>query len=234
MISSFYFHESLNFVLSKIYLEKHVISIKKIQSRNRRQSNGTLWAFNPKWDFHKFIKSCNLEVILVNQKKLPAAIKLFNQAILVSGNSGFLIRFNIIELCMGGSQSTKAKFKSILSDNEREQKYEFALYSLLDTIDESDHSEFINKWQGIKRKLDYRPMNSPIKEFLIGEKLPIDKFPITIERLKKIRDYLTHGSISSIKKDEIEKANILLYRISGILILNLMGVSDWNFDTDFN
>ena len=32
--------------------------------------------------------------------------------------------------------------------------------------------------------------------------------------------------------EDLRKANILLYRISGILILNLMGIKDWKLNTE--
>jgi hypothetical protein len=50
-------------------------------------------------------------------------------------------------------------------------------------------------------------------------------------KIKDIRDKLTHGSINKINHDQLEIANILLYRITGILILNLLGINEWTLDT---
>jgi len=233
LLASFYFHLQIDYGISKIYLEKSTVVIKTIQKKASTESLGNFWAFNLGWNFHKFMKAGWQESTLKNHKRLSVAINLFNQSHLVGGSSGFLIRFNIIELCMGGGKPAQAKFQSILSDKAKEGKYTEALTILLKTIDVNDHELFKKKWQGIIKKLNYKPMNSPLEDFLIEQKLPISKFPISVNRLKKIRDYLTHGSIQSIKQDELETANILLYRISGVLILNLMGIRDWELKTKF-
>lgn len=135
---------------------------------------------------------------------------------------------------MGGIKSGQPKFELVLSGAGLKKKYDRALNILLETVNEVDHEQFRNKWQGIIEKLSYKPMDSPIEEFLIKEKLPVDKFPISVRRLKKIRDYLTHGSIKSIKTEELEKANKLLYGVTGVLILNLIGIRDWELHTDIN
>lgn len=233
LLASFYFHLPIDYGISKIYLEKSTVVIQTIQKKVSNESLGNFWGFNLGWNFHKFMSASWQESTLKNHKRLSVAIKLFNQSHLVGGSSGFLIRFNIIELCMGGDKTTQAKFQSTLSDNAKEEKYTEALTIILKTIDVSDHELFKRKWEGIIKKLDYKPMNSPIEDFLIEQKLPISKFPISVKRLKKIRDYLTHGSIQSIKQDELESANILLYRISGVLILNLIGIRDWELKTKF-
>jgi hypothetical protein len=45
--------------------------------------------------------------------------------------------------------------------------------------------------------------------------------------LYQLRNNIIHGSIEKVNAEELRKANILLYRINGILILNLMGIKDW-------
>ncbi len=67
--------------------------------------------------------------------------------------------------------------------------------------------------------------------FLITKLIHL-KFQITVNRLKKIRDNITHGSIDKINQNQLEKANILLYRITGILILNLLQIKEWELDTE--
>ena len=57
---------------------------------------------------------------------------------------------------------------------------------------------------------------------------------ILIDELKKLRDNITHGSVDKVDSEQLRQANILLYRISGILILNLMGIKEWKLSTDIN
>ena len=67
---------------------------------------------------------------------------------------------------------------------------------------------------------------------LISISLNPGNLPVSIDRIKEIRDKLTHGSINSVKPDELEKATRLIYRITGILILNRMGINEWKLDTE--
>ena len=58
------------------------------------------------------------------------------------------------------------------------------------------------------------------------------EFPISIDKLKSLRDCITHGSINKIDSEELEKTNKFLYRINGILILNLMDINAWKLNTE--
>jgi len=76
-------------------------------------------------------------------------------------------------------------------------------------------------------------MKSDIDEFFRSQKLNSNEFPISVSKLVQIRSDLTHGSVNRVKETELEKANILLYRLSVILILNLLGLNDiWEFDKE--
>jgi hypothetical protein len=73
-------------------------------------------------------------------------------------------------------------------------------------------------------------MKNQLVSFLESQNLEPDTFPITIKVLKDLRNNITHGSVEKVDIELLRKANILLYRISGILILNLMGIKDWELD----
>ena len=133
---------------------------------------------------------------------------------------------------MGGKKTTEPKFTEILSQDEKTEKYNKALSILLQTVTKKEHCDFENKWKGIINKLEYKPIKSPIKTFLLNQELPIYEFPITVGQLIEIRNKLIHGSIDKVKPTKLEKANTFLYRIAGILILNLLGLKDWELDTN--
>jgi hypothetical protein len=56
---------------------------------------------------------------LSNQKKLFKAVELFNQSHLVDLSSRFLLRFTVLELCMGGFSQEKEKFTQLLSKKKQ-------------------------------------------------------------------------------------------------------------------
>jgi hypothetical protein len=234
VLASFYYHVDLDYTLSRIYLPEHTVLIKKLSKRIISDAFGGLWGFRNPWDFHKFMQANWQQHALNNHKKLATIVELFNQSFLVDNRSSFLIRFTIIEICMGGQEVIEDKFVSILTPNAEKERYDKALAILLGTISYNDAEAFKNKWKWVSQKLAYKPIEGPLKNFLEKQNLPVSKFPISIDRLRKIRNKLTHGSTKRVMPEELDQANVLLYRITGILILNLLGINEWTLDTDLS
>ena len=75
-------------------------------------------------------------------------------------------------------------------------------------------------------------MKSDLELFLIEKGLPVDNFPVALKKITEIRNKLVHGSKNSYDEDYLEKVNYLMYRISGILILDLLGLKEWKLNTN--
>jgi hypothetical protein len=230
LIASFYFNTNIDFTLSRIHLPDNTITIKKIDQKEPVKYSGGLTSFKSQLNFHKLLLSNWQSNLIENFQKLSKAIELFNQAILVDSNSEFLIRYNIIEICNTVKQTT-GKFKEIIDGNAKQKKYSEALGVILETIDKEEHEDFTKKWTSLIGKLVYKPMKSPLITFLESQKLNPAEFPISIDELNDLRNNITHGSINNVDPEQLRKANTLLYRINGIIILNLMGISDWKLNT---
>jgi len=231
LLASFFFHTKIDFTLRRIHLPEHTITIKKIERKNTTETSGGLWAFKNYMSFHKLIQENWQSRIFTNFNKLSKVVKLFNQALLVDSNSEFLIRYNIIEICNDGIQSSE-NFDQVLKGKSRQRNYKEALKLLLETINQEDHEIFTGKWNSLSGKLATKPMKSPLLLFFESQKLKPSEFPISVKVIKDLRDNITHGSISKIKPDQLRRANTLLYRITGILILNLMGIDKWELDKE--
>lgn len=180
VLASFYFHLPIDYILSKIHLKQNTITIKKIQKKSIIDSSGNFWGFKNYWDFHDFMQCNWQQPAFKNHGKLSRVIELYNQSHIVDNSSKFLIRFNIIEICMSGQKFIEKKFNPILSKSEIKSKYEEALTILLETVSAEDYEDFTNQWKGIKSKLAFKPMKSPLESFLHKQQLPISKFPNTI------------------------------------------------------
>lgn len=227
-ILSFYFHFEVEYSVSKLYLKDYTIYIKRVyQDKNNYKNSQCLYGLGNKWDLDSFLKSDWQKKALINHKKLHKAVELFNQSHLVDFNSRFLIWFNIVEVCMGGNKSTDPKFRKVVSDDQAKFKYNEALNLLLETVSEVDAADYRNKWNGIIKKMDFKPINSPLETFLKQQGLQTEEFSIKVSKLKEIRDNITHGSIKKVKITELESANIFLSKLCGILILNLLGIKEW-------
>lgn len=230
-VASFYYHIRVDYSLRRIHLSDHTITIKKVIDERLSDDGIGLWHFTEHWDFDKFLKTNWQDHALQNYPLLSKVTRLFNQALLVDSSSEFLIRFNIIEIC-DTRRKVADKFQLRLKGNAKKKKYNEALDILLETIDPKDHQHFRNKWNTLSGKLDTRPMKSSLASFLESQNLKTEDFPISVNELKTLRDNITHGSISNVDSELLRKANTFLYRINGILILNMLGITEWELDTE--
>jgi hypothetical protein len=230
MLASFYHHIKIDYKLRRIHLPENTITIKNIEQKNFIKTSGNLWGFEIHWDFNKFLQASWQKETVKNFALLSKAITLFNQSHLVDSYSTFLIRYNIIEICDKLKQDN-VKFKIVLNTKQLKAKQDEALKSLLETIDKKEHEDFKKRWHNVQTLLQNKPMKNQLISFLENQNLDPKTFPIKIDDLKKLRDNITHGSIDKVNAEQLRQANILLYRINGILILNLMGIKDWKLNT---
>lgn len=164
------------------------------------------------------------ENFLLSQKKIEKAIENYIHSRLVDINSKFLLLYNIIEVLMAGKSITNEKFNVIVSDTEKKQIYDNAFIELKKTIAEGDYVDFENKWNTVKNKISFKPMKSPLEEFLKENNIEEKNLKISIDKLKQIRDKITHGSVNKLKPNIVESANKVLYEIAIKLILNQLGL----------
>lgn len=229
-LASFYHHLEIDYILRRIHLPENTITIKNIEQKNFFNTSGNLWGFEIHWDFNKFLQASWQKETIKNFALLSKAITLFNQSHLVDNSSAFLIRYNIIEICDKQKQDN-VKFSFVLNKKNTKAKQDEALEKLLETIDKKEHEDFKKRWQNVQSLLQNKSMKNQLVSFLENQNLEPKTFPVSIKDLKELRDNITHGSIDKVDAEQLRKANILLYRISGILILNLMGIKDWKLNT---
>lgn len=231
MLASFYHHTKIDYILRKIHLPDKTITIKNIERKSQFEADGNLWGLGIHWDFNKFLQSSWQKKTLKNHQLLSKAITLFNQSHLVDDTSAFLIRYNIIEICDKQKQPN-VKFTTSLTKKERKEKQENALNQLLGTIKTEEHEEFKKRWGNVQSFLQNKPMKNQLASFLESQNIDPTTLPLSIKEISELRNNITHGSIDKIDATLLYKSNILLYRISGILILNLMGITEWELNTE--
>lgn len=226
MLASFYHHIKIDYIFRRIHLPENTITIKNIEQKNFIDNIGDLWDFEINWNFNKFLQASWQKETIRNFALLSKVITLFNQSHIVDSNSAFLIRYNILEIC-DKQKHENVKFKLVLNKKQMKAKQDSALKNLLESIEEKEHQDFKKRWHNVITLLQNKPMKNQLISFLESQNLDHNTFPIKIDDLKKLRDNIMHGSIDKVNPELLRKANILLYRINGILILNLMGIKDW-------
>jgi hypothetical protein len=231
LLASFYYHVKINYTIRKIFLHDSTVSLINISKPNHQEKNANLWSFGIFWSFEKFLKESCSKSSLRNFKLLSKAITQFNQALLVDSSSAFLIRYNIIEIC---PQKKEEQVFWNFSKKDEELKSFFIEVrdGISKIIDSKERELFNNKWNSIEGIIKRKSLKKQLEDSLISNRIDVKILPIKLSKIVQLRNDITHGSVDKINLELLRKANILLYRISGILILNLMEIDDWKLNTE--
>lgn len=229
LLASFYMQNNIEYNYSKIHLNTSTLIIYKLKGGDYQISKTGLFHFGLFWNFNKLMLSDWQTSAKDNYKLLSKIIPLFVQSMLVDQHSSLLIRYNIIEYCMGKFKTEKQNFPLGLNENDVEEKYLSACNLFLETIDKRYHKEFLDKWKYQLNKLKLRPEKSLWAEYLISKNIILpDTF--TVDKIKQIRDSITHGSLKRVKEEDIERVNTLMYGISGLLILKHLNIHEGSLE----
>lgn len=228
LLGSFYMHNDIEYNFSRINLQNSTLLIYKSTSKEYQQTQLGLQGFGLNWDFHEFLQTNWQFPALKNLKILSKVIPLFNQAMLVDHHSSLLIRYNILEISKGDNDSDKKEFDFSLTGYAKKKNNKEALEILLKSVKTEDYLEFKKRWNDVSGFLNFKPMMNPLNKFIQNLGFPIKEMPLSFKEIKEIRDDITHGSLEKVNEQQLEKANILLYGITGVLILKFLGVNEFD------
>lgn len=230
MLASFYHHIKIDYTLRRIHLPENTITIKNIEEKNFFDTSGNLWGFEIHWDFNKFLQASWQNETIKNFALLSKAITLFNQSHLVDNSSAFLIRYNIIEIC-GKTSAEDGIWNFTLKNGDLDKFFSDMRESISNIIETSEQEHFNNKWNSIQNIIKSKSLRKQLEDSLTKNDINVKILPIKTSQIVQLRNNITHGSLDKVNPEELRKVNILLYRICGILILNLMGIKDWKLNT---
>ncbi|KIC61333.1 HEPN domain-containing protein [Chryseobacterium taiwanense] len=176
----------------------------------------------------KFLKNDWYSNYIKNEKKITKAIDNILHAREVNPASAFLLLFNIIEIFNINQKQEKFNFnteKKVISE------------SLLETLkpflsNKEDELEFEKKLKGTVDKLEFKPFKSPLEETLKLNNIDPSTFGFKFGTLKKTRDSITHGSLNSIKEEDLQSQVYCLRKIAICLVLSNLGFKD-DLNTNF-
>lgn len=228
---SFYSHASIDYTKSKVYLKEYTVITRRIAKRTISNPISRLWGFGNHMQLHEFLDNdWNNLLQKENSSKLGKLIELFLQSQLVGGSSKFLLYWTILEVCNNTKQEDET-FRSRLQKDDMKKNFKAAFEILSQIVHDEDRPEFEKRWDDTRKLLMNKPMAGAFLKFFEKEGLDQSSWPISLKKLKDMRNRIVHGSTTEISSHELRRANILLYRVAGILILKHIGISQWKLDT---
>ena len=137
-------------------------------------------------------------------------------------SASFLLLFNIIEVFNIKQEIEKFEFTESKEDNFN-KAFELISKSLLN---KEDTNLLKDKWTGLINKIEIKPLKSPLEQTLSLNNIKPSDFGHSFGKLKKTRDKLTHGSVSSIKEKDLKSQIFCLRKIALRLILANLGLKN--------
>ena len=181
--------------------------------------------------FRMLEKNYNIQRILktdwstnyfLKKEQFDKAIDNFLHSREVNLSASYLLLFNIIEIFNEKSENEKFEFNDTKKEN-----FDKAYDLISKSLKNADDVDLLkDKWNGITNKIELKPMKSPLENGLLINNINALDFGYSFSRLKKTRDKLTHGSISSIKEKDLKAQMYSLQKISLKLILANLGFKD--------
>lgn len=174
------------------------------------------------YNIQSILKTNWFEEFMDSQVKIKKAVDNYLHSREVDLSASFLLLFNVIEIFNIKQKIDKFEFNSSKEENFI-KAYELIKNSLLNLQEEK---LLKNKWEGLINKISIKPLTSPLEETLSLNKInPLD-FGYSFKRLKETRDKLTHGSVNSIKEEDLKSQIYCLRKIIISLILSNLGLKD--------
>lgn len=228
LASSFYYRKFIDFSLARIRIKDRLVVIRKIHtSKVESTDKGTLWPVLSYSNIHKMFRKIKVESFEEEEmKQVRLIVEKFVQSMMLDVSSSIQLKFAVLEVCKGRKSSSQEKFNIIGGKQNKRLKFNAAKEVLLELIVEEEKEEFEKKWETVSGKLLLKPMRSPFEEFLNDVGMKTDEFQVEFSKLKKIRDFITHGSTATFSRQELEHANAMLYRICIGLILDTFQLED--------
>lgn len=174
------------------------------------------------YNIQKILKTDWFSNFLKNEQKFNKAIDNYLHSREVDLNASFLLLFNIIEIFNIKQEIEKFEFKK-----SKEENFNKAFELISQTLENSEESELLkDKWNGLINKIEIKPLKSPLEETLNFNNIKPTDFGFSFGKLKKTRDKLTHGSVSSIKEKDLKSQIYCLRKIAIRLILANLGLKN--------
>ncbi len=179
--------------------------------------------------FYHLEKNYNIEKILktdwyanylTKEKQFEKAIDNYLHSREVDLSASFLLLFNIIEVFNIKQEIEKFEFKET-KENNFNKAFELISKSL---VKKEDTDLLKDKWIGLINKIEIKPLKSPLEQTLSLNNIKPSDFGHSFGTLKKTRDKLTHGSVSSIKEKDLKSQIFCLRKIALRLILANLGL----------
>jgi len=174
------------------------------------------------YNIEKILKTNWFDYFLGNETKINKAIDNYLHSREVELSSAFLLLFNIIEIFNINQTQEKFQFNGLKEENFS-KAYELIKESL---ADDEDVNLLKNKWDGLINKISIKPLKSPLEETLKTNNINSLAFGFSFKKLKETRDKLTHGSVNSIKEEDLKLQIYCLRKIAISLILSNLGLKN--------
>lgn len=205
--------------------EKEIFIYRNTEPNNKIYVSNFLLVFNflkSNYSIEKILKTNWFDNFLEKEAKMSKAIDNYLHSREVNLSASYLLLFNIIEIFNINQKQESFEFNQLKDENFK-KAFKFIQQALLN---DNDLHLLEDKWNGLINKISIKPLKSPLEETLRLNNIQPNDFGYSFKKLKETRDKLTHGSVNSIKEEDLKKQVNCLRIISICIILANLGFKD--------
>jgi hypothetical protein len=174
------------------------------------------------YNIEKILKTAWFNNFLTEKTKINKAIDNYLHSREVNLSASFLLLFNIIEIFNINPNQEYFEYNDL-----KEENFSKAYKLIEESLSNDKEAELLeNKWKGLINKISIKPLKSPLEETLRLNNIKPINFGYPFKKLKETRDKLTHGSVNSIKEEDLKLQIYCLRDIATCLILSNLGLKD--------
>jgi len=229
---SFYAQERISFDFARIHLPEHTVTITRRAEEVIPRKGMRLWHLDFHGKIFDLLRSVDYQAISPKSDFVIRLIDKYNLCYLVSGETEFLILFNILEQLRsdsGGKEKERDKYRFIPPEKEVDEAIQARIREIAPMVDESERALFLEQAPRQYLNLKRKPMHDQFERLFQHYQVNWSGAKVSFKDIKKLRDDIVHGGLLAGKHKKIEDANEVMRVLCGKLILQMVGIPDIRF-----
>lgn len=225
-LAAFYYHHYIGYIKRIIYLPDKVITINSIENYHGTSSSANQLGFEQFWTFDKFLKASWKKKTIKNISLITKTIKLIRYSKSYSSNTSFLVLLCITHIFDPKNYAQQLS-KLKLSKQELKSKQEDDLNMLLGAIEKKHLGQSQYFYEIVLKYLQNKSMNNKWIDLINSGKKSTKKLP-PIYELEDLIHKISQENTYEMNYDTLFHANNVLYKTCRIIVLNLLGIKNFN------
>lgn len=229
---SLYAQERISFDFARMHLPAHTVTITRQSTEIIPRKGMRLWHLNYRGKIFDLLGSIDFQTLSPKYEFLNRLIDKYNLCYMVSGETEFLILFNILEQLRTDCGEHVKERDEYQFNEPAKNVNEFIMHQIrgiAPLVHESEREMFLEQAPRQYLNLKRKPMHDQFERLFQHYQVNWSGVKVSFKDIKNLRDAIVHGGLLAGKHKKIEDANEVMWVLCGKLVLQLMGITGIRF-----